>query len=311
MRRVMRFGVGVLVCASCLLAFGTVLAAGSAVPERCPTEYRVRWGDTLRNIAAHYGVSLADLLQLNPGRIWNPDHIFVGQVICVPAPRTVALEATYGYTPQGDEAEWNLTTAGGLVGRRAALPIIAVEMVSTTAEITATFAAPSGPVFLGVRNAVSATTYTLVAIGDGQQLARVALTPTTSLQAILPPPNPLLGDQCQIHDVKALGVGEADSVRLMLRMETSDGTFFPFEITHFAIRPDLELAGWCYQSNQDLVGFALFPADPGQPEEYRLVMRLTGNVIGPPGATRALRCASWPRSGWFYRWLRGWYGCRN
>ncbi len=45
----------------------------------------VQWGDTLRKIAARFGVSVNDILAVNP-QIWNADWIFYGQVINIPTP---------------------------------------------------------------------------------------------------------------------------------------------------------------------------------------------------------------------------------
>jgi len=47
--------------------------------------YVVQWGDTLRKIADRVNVNLADLTAANP-QIWNPNWIFAGQVINLPAP---------------------------------------------------------------------------------------------------------------------------------------------------------------------------------------------------------------------------------
>ena len=46
--------------------------------------YVVQWGDTMRKIAARMNVSLSDLIAVNP-QISNPNFIFFGQVINVPA----------------------------------------------------------------------------------------------------------------------------------------------------------------------------------------------------------------------------------
>ncbi len=46
--------------------------------------YVIKWGDTLGNIAASMGFSLADLLAVNP-QIWSPSLIYPGQVINLPA----------------------------------------------------------------------------------------------------------------------------------------------------------------------------------------------------------------------------------
>jgi LysM repeat protein len=46
--------------------------------------YVVQWGDTLGGIAMMYGVSLSDILSVNP-QIWNANLIYPGQVIYLPA----------------------------------------------------------------------------------------------------------------------------------------------------------------------------------------------------------------------------------
>ncbi len=56
-------------------------------PDPAPTPggtYIVQWGDTMRKIAARFNVSLSDLIAVNP-QIANPDRIFFGQVIKIPA----------------------------------------------------------------------------------------------------------------------------------------------------------------------------------------------------------------------------------
>ena len=45
--------------------------------------YVVQWGDTMRKIAARYGVSLRALIAANP-QIWNPNLIYRGQVVYIP-----------------------------------------------------------------------------------------------------------------------------------------------------------------------------------------------------------------------------------
>ena len=46
--------------------------------------YVVQWGDTLGKIAARMGVSVSDILAVNP-QIWNASLIYAGQVINLPA----------------------------------------------------------------------------------------------------------------------------------------------------------------------------------------------------------------------------------
>lgn len=55
-------------------------------PPACPggTIYTIRPGDTMFRIANRYGIGLNDLIAANP-QITNPNVIFEGQRICVPA----------------------------------------------------------------------------------------------------------------------------------------------------------------------------------------------------------------------------------
>lgn len=58
--------------------------------------YVVQYGDTLRKIADRYGFSVNDILAVNP-QIWNPNLIYVGQVINLPA-RPVYYTVQWGDT---------------------------------------------------------------------------------------------------------------------------------------------------------------------------------------------------------------------
>lgn len=55
---------------------------------QCSQYYTVRPGDSLSKIASWFGVSVQSLAQAN--NIYNPSHIYVGQVLCIPS----------GYHPQ-------------------------------------------------------------------------------------------------------------------------------------------------------------------------------------------------------------------
>ena len=59
--------------------------------------YVIQWGDTLGNIAIKNGVSLSDILAVNP-QIWNASLIFPGQVINLPAPVSVPPSTNYPST---------------------------------------------------------------------------------------------------------------------------------------------------------------------------------------------------------------------
>ena len=54
-------------------------------PAASPIRYRVEPGDSLRRIARRHGVTVQEILAINP-QITNPNHIEVGQVIRIPQP---------------------------------------------------------------------------------------------------------------------------------------------------------------------------------------------------------------------------------
>lgn len=66
-------------------------------PPACPTRnfYVIRRGDTLRAIAASFGVSQNDIMRLNPDL--NPQNLTVGQIICIPlAPSPIEIIVNVG-----------------------------------------------------------------------------------------------------------------------------------------------------------------------------------------------------------------------
>jgi LysM repeat protein len=56
--------------------------APQPVPEVAGT-YIVQWGDTIRKIADRMNINVNDLIAVNP-QVWNPNLIYVGQVIYLP-----------------------------------------------------------------------------------------------------------------------------------------------------------------------------------------------------------------------------------
>ena len=59
--------------------------------------YTVQWGDTFGIIAARFGVSVSDLLAVNP-QVWNASLIYSGQVIYLPTFTPVYYTVQYGDT---------------------------------------------------------------------------------------------------------------------------------------------------------------------------------------------------------------------
>jgi LysM repeat protein len=59
-------------------------------PEATPILYRIKAGDTLAKIARNYGVTVDEILAVNP-QITDPNHIEVGQIIVIPQPTPTPL----------------------------------------------------------------------------------------------------------------------------------------------------------------------------------------------------------------------------
>jgi len=218
----------------CLLSLSITVAAaaGQAPPAPCPAYYTVRWGDTLAKIAADHRVPLAELIRLNLGRVHDPNRIYAGQALCIPASRHVTLSTTYHFRPTGGDASAAYLLAhGGLLGREASYPVQHTDLFSTTAEITATFAA-FPPLLLGVRNDPTGAAYTLYAIGDGRLLLPLVLTDTQTLTTVLP----LQTETCNTQRFFLLGGGLSDVATATLRLEAGD-TYLPFTLSRWRSIP--------------------------------------------------------------------------
>lgn len=89
----------------------------------CPggINYTIKAGDTLYSIATRYGVTVNDILRLNPGI--DPNNLQIGQVICiprvepppVPRPRCMILSPTDLF-PNSKGALFIETELGSVVG---------------------------------------------------------------------------------------------------------------------------------------------------------------------------------------------------
>ncbi|HOQ25078.1 MAG TPA: LysM peptidoglycan-binding domain-containing protein [Bacillota bacterium] len=111
---------------------GQVICIPAQQPS-CPgVFYTVQAGDNLNAIAVRFGVSVEQILAVNPA-ITNPNVIFVGQSICIPTPQPV------------EECAIVLSLSGAAVP---ALPPIAGGVVliqRTNGEYALTFAATGLP----------------------------------------------------------------------------------------------------------------------------------------------------------------------
>jgi peptidoglycan endopeptidase LytE len=81
-----------------------VVTSGGSSPAPAPQPapggggtYVVQWGDTMRKIADRFGISLTQLLALNP-QVQNPNWIYNGQVLNVPAGAAAYYTVQYGDT---------------------------------------------------------------------------------------------------------------------------------------------------------------------------------------------------------------------
>jgi LysM repeat protein len=296
----------------------------------CSRPYTVRPGDTLSGIANLNGSTVAELAQLN--RIANPDRIYAGQVLCLPAemPNTpgvpsptpepkdlglglpvatshIDLVAEYRIdtsVPDDDNTEtWTLGQEGLLVKR--------VSFSLPSGDAIRTYAGPDevrsesekdAPLWWLVRSrAAKPYTYTLVMIGSAAPLLALQLKPSATL-------TDTLGRRASTPNVLGDGVALADDVNLRFELVAPDGTAIPVTISAVQYLPAVRDA----TQAQPFPAFALQTASgPGQAGPgYELLMVLNDDgTLGPPGRGWSARCSSWASGGWWYRFLRRFYRC--
>lgn len=71
------------------LSIGQVICVPQAEPE-CPigtSPYEIKMGDTIAIIASRFGITVRDILDVNPSVV--PEKLHIGQVICIPPPMTL------------------------------------------------------------------------------------------------------------------------------------------------------------------------------------------------------------------------------
>ena len=102
-------------------------------PVTCPKgafRYTIQSGDTLWKLSQAYGVSIQDILDVNPGI--NPQNLQIGSTLCIPTAQTVPApsgktvpmtseiqpvtcpKGTFGYTIQSGDTLWKLSQDYGV-----------------------------------------------------------------------------------------------------------------------------------------------------------------------------------------------------
>lgn len=99
-----KFSIGVILGLLLLVATFVVNVPGASAHSRygCSNAYTVVRGDTLSRIGSRYGVRWSVLASYN--RITNPNLIYVGQTVCIPA------RGTYSYAPARVPVKQNRVT---------------------------------------------------------------------------------------------------------------------------------------------------------------------------------------------------------
>ncbi len=299
-----------------LLLSGLALPTASGVSASCPAIYVVRPGDWLYNIARRFGVTVFEMLRLNPSLYAYPNLIYPGQVLCVPGSRPpagpapkddqVAIEITYSYAPNAEEQKWNLTRSGFIstrVAYRLEPSLDALVTVGDTTQISRSVGGNLQPLLLGVRTAKDSTDYILVAVDKPEILTSLAISPTQSLK------DTILQRTCAPRDLSVLGEGASGvNVTGTLSLEAGNGLRYPFNVISFDYVTAAGLNS-CYGPDANApVAFALFPAGVDKPGLYRTQIVLTKEGFGPPGYGAYSQCSGW-YGGWYLNWLRAWYGC--
>lgn len=138
------------------IALAAMLVATSVAPvsaQSCSTYYTVKAGDWLLTIGNQFGVHWRDIATAN--NVANPNIIYVGQVLCIPAASTTTTTTTTTTTA---------TTASGK-------PVATISIVGVVVDQTVTFQTVNfpanltfnvlmGPIGTRGENGVSAGTFT-------------------------------------------------------------------------------------------------------------------------------------------------------
>lgn len=286
----------------------------STSPSRiCQGTYVTRAGDTLRSIAEHGGISVAELIRLNIRTLGSRRQVTPGQLLCLPVRAEVVLQATYQQTQTMAmgaypiRAALDLSSTAGYLTRQLSFPlqpIASVELITKPSQFLSalieTDAAGQPPTLVALGGDAGETgevSYTLVEIGDhgiftGLRLSELVLA----------------------DGVVVSVTGEVSNSQVTLWLGARDGLQNPFFVGVMDTAPNVESLRSDYglDDQPDLIRFALFP--PASPRErgYRALIFFdeNKNVVGPSGYGFSRLCRAWRRSSnWFYRWLARVIGC--
>ncbi|OIO98307.1 MAG: hypothetical protein AUK03_01475 [Anaerolineae bacterium CG2_30_64_16] len=323
--------------AFCLLVGLWLAVTPPALAGGCAHTYRVMWGDTLSGIAARFGATVPDLARLNGIR--DPDRIYAGQTLCLPDGQTpavpspagapastspvpavgspaavapapaapqpkIVLEASYVFTPIGDETKSRLAQARRL-GKRVVYPLAgpgALQRVTDTRGLLALVSDADLPRLWLARTEAG---YTLVSLGPGEPLAAVRISDTQTTTPFVAVPDPL---DCPTATVATAGDPDPN-LRLddlTLWVESADGIRYPFPVAAIAHAENMDQIGRCFADDAYL---ALLPPLPAEPDAYRAILVATQDDFPAPGSGTAANCELWRTGGWFFRLWYGLQGC--
>jgi LysM repeat protein len=264
-----------------------------AAPGGCGETYTVRTGDTLIAIARAFDTSVQTLMQLN--QIDNPNYIYAGQVLCVSAlaltPGQVVIEVVYSRASFSVE---DGPTLESLAVTRIEFPLAEVQDHIKTEESPdqlRTSVPDDAPVRLWISRPEKAPKYVLVVVDDDQPFTDLALK--TPEKRVVIEKLEILEEEQELQQVQEITVW----------LEADSGERYPLPIGAASYVETVEDA----KSSQSRVFLVLLSDGQGA---YKVSFALSEEIFGPPGAGSWARCERWKRMpGWYYRWLRAWYGC--
>jgi len=261
---------------------GTVQAQSS-----CPAIYIVQRGDWLAAIARRHNTTVNELLRLNPHLHARMDLIFPGETLCVPvqpSPPTptppteptgfLGLEAEFTVQPVAPMTV-TLPVSMSILGKRKPLALQANDGITgTTLTGILDLATPqNSPVLIAFGNAEDARNispdFTLLEVGSSDILSSLRLDQTKPFT---------LTSGCDGRPLnEAFGMAASESMTLVAWLEGKGGGRIPFPITKVGVVPAADISGcWGTNGRPLTPAFVVLPANPPQPDLYRVFVRVKG-----------------------------------